>query len=1327
MCEYVLTTSRYEPLQFDRVTGNLSAPTSILYADVTSPTFGHFHQVLSQTASSGKTSYVLRHTRPAVSSAKPFTVGGYGAELALKRTDYIVIDDRDADASSKAASDAATEVILTDKEVVGDLKPLSKAELAGLGIRASSFILESENPFQMFARLSQDFPRYSSAIAAHNASPDFVLEHQYNRGQLVPAGVNVVWVNGMQIPDRRIDAYNVLDILRKERKVIREFSELGLSGPQTIDLLSSEKIAEAQAADEAPRFDWRDTHEGGNTIIWLNDIEKDKRYDEWPKSLTRLLQRTYPGQLPQVRRDIFNLVLSVNLANRRDQQVVIEQLSDFVKRKLPLRFGLVPLTPTDASVHEAKVAYYLFENYGISTVVAYLKAQYVTNGKLSAAEASFYSAISDRKIHADKTVYTLEEALDLPEVISHIEASRNWVKRLKADTPIPPLFVNGVVIARDQSWMQPMSQQINADVQLMQRAVYTQQVTDKDWLPQFYLETASVNRNPLVIPEDDAELQLFDLSALYATHMQALDELPTLPAAVQTQPKDWAQLLVIADVKSDSGKSLLDSVLQFRKTYPEVELILLPTSISADGLSSTHKYMQTKPSHASFEGLGDFRNFVRKAAGSNMDEDQTDDLVYLSQKWSSINSLLAALGMKPGQQGLLINGRLIRLLQGNDTVSTEDLNLLLQYERSKRINPVVEALQELDLLKLLDTPSALARITSMVFKSFVSDVPEGIYEQAPALRIDAFNVWKSEHSAIAVGDASTASIRIVATVDPASQASQRLIPILKVLSELDGVSLKLYLNPKDHLSEIPIKRFYRYVLDSKPSFDANGDLREIGAHFASVPQEALLTVGMDVPAPWLVAPKETIHDLDNIKLSSVTGDVTVSYELENILIEGHSHDNTNNQAPRGAQLVLGTERDPHAADTIIMANLGYFQFKAHPGHYKISLQDGRSSDIFQIDSLQNSGKDTSTHVALMSFQGVTLYPQLSRKAGQETEDVLEPKAPSKADFLTKARQKAERALGLTNKVAEVKHTDINIFSVASGHLYERMLNIMMISVMKHTTHTVKFWFIEQFLSPSFKADIPALAAEYGFQYEMVTYKWPHWLRGQTEKQREIWGYKILFLDVLFPLSLDKVIFVDADQIVRTDMIELVNTDLHGAPYGFTPMCDSRTEMEGFRFWKQGYWARFLHGLPYHISALYVVDLHRFRQIAAGDRLRQQYHSLSADPNSLANLDQDLPNHMQSILPIHSLPQEWLWCETWCSDESLEKAKTIDLCNNPQTKEPKLDRARRQVPEWTEYDDEIAAVLRKSKGGDDGHDRAVKNPKSRALDTEKERTHVKDEL
>lgn len=102
------------------------------------------------------------------------------------------------------------------------------------------------------------------------------------------------------------------------------------------------------------------------------------------------------------------------------------------------------------------------------------------------------------------------------------------------------------------------------------------------------------------------------------------------------------------------------------------------------------------------------------------------------------------------------------------------------------------------------------------------------------------------------------------------------------------------------------------------------------------------------------------------------------------------------------------------------------------------------------------------------------------------------------------------------------------------------------------------------------------------------------------------------------MDLDRVIFVDADQIVRADLMELVEMDLQGAPYGYTPMGDDNTDMEGFRFWKQGYWAQALQGRPYHIrcaglfvelsdthltdrSALYVIDLKRFRQLAAGVR------------------------------------------------------------------------------------------------------------------------------
>ena len=41
------------------------------------------------------------------------------------------------------------------------------------------------------------------------------------------------------------------------------------------------------------------------------------------------------------------------------------------------------------------------------------------------------------------------------------------------------------------------------------------------------------------------------------------------------------------------------------------------------------------------------------------------------------------------------------------------------------------------------------------------------------------------------------------------------------------------------------------------------------------------------------------------------------------------------------------------------------------------------------------------------------------------------------------------------------------------------------------------------------------------------------------------------------------------QVVRTDLKELVEYPLEGAPYGYTPFCDSRKEMDGFR-WVQAH-------------------------------------------------------------------------------------------------------------------------------------------------------------
>ncbi|EUC49820.1 glycosyltransferase family 24 protein [Bipolaris oryzae ATCC 44560] len=1314
-----IASERTYQLPFDRILGNSSALPAILYADITAPRFKKWHKTLSTTAKQGKTSYRIRHKPSPKAPTSPLVVNGYGVALQLKRTDYIVIDDRQATESDKNAAQKTMETGLNDEEDVADLKPLSKDEVSDLGLKTASFVLQSEDSMNTLLKLVQDFPKYSSIIAAHNASDEFLQGLEKNHDQWLMGGVDFIKVNGLNIPTRDVNPYSLLAHLRRERKLMNGFRSQGLSVSEVVSLLSHSAIAKNNAGDSPQRYDFRDTAEGGNVIIWLNDIEKDPAYEDWPTSLQALLQRTFPGQLPSCRRDIHNAIVFVDLTSTQDVTTLLDSTFNLIRRGIPLRWGVVPQSGSSDAIEQAKIIYHLLDAYGVSAVEVYLQASLDGKKLAQPDQAIFDATVKTSTLIDERTALSFQDVLASEELDQRIANSKQYVSRLAGDGPQSPIIINGVAIPGNEEWLSSLSKRITFDLREIQKAIFEGNFNEDSWVPQHFLAQAASRRNPYIIPEDEKNITLIDMAEFENTHSHVYNKMPRVRASESSSKSDWVHITLTADFDSENGLSLLKSLADFREANPNAEIVLIHNPVAKAEKSGVSQDILESFSKTGDKFTADTLLELLAREPSSVSFPEESRLF-----WKAADPIYEALGLKPGQNSIIVNGRHLGPIPEEIEFTKDDLEGLVSYEMSKRAEPLSKALDDLGLLNKIESPFNIAKIQSLAALSTISDVPEGMFEQISTIRRNDDEKWNTEHTAIVKGDKDKAVFHIVAAIDPATEVAQKWVPILKTLGDMEGVHLTLYLNPKNNLQELPIKRFYRYVLEARPHFNPDGSVGSLKASFSGIPKEALLNLGMDVPPSWLVAPEESIYDLDNIKLSTIPAgsNVDAIYGLESILIEGHSRDTTNGgQPPRGAEVVLATEKDPHFADTIIMANLGYLQFKANPGFYNIQLKSGRSQQVFNLDSAgpiswAPQPGDETTEIALMSFQGATIFPRLSRKPGQETADVLAPEESLASELVGKGAQKVNQFLGkiglnfdsekvlqkgadlLSGKaVKKGTQADINIFSVASGHLYERMLNIMMLSVMKHTKHTVKFWFIEQFLSPSFKSFLPHMAAEYGFEYEMVTYKWPHWLRQQSEKQREIWGYKILFLDVLFPLDLEKVIFVDADQIVRTDMYELVQHDLEGAPYGFTPMGDSRTEMEGFRFWKTGYWANFLRGRPYHISALYVVDLVRFRQLAAGDRLRQQYHALSADPNSLSNLDQDLPNNMQFNLPIHSLPQEWLWCETWCSDEDLAKAKTIDLCNNPQTKEPKLDRARRQIPEWNVYDEEIAALAKRVKG------------------------------
>lgn len=155
---------------------------------------------------------------------------------------------------------------------------------------------------------------------------------------------------------------------------------------------------------------------------------------------------------------------------------------------------------------------------------------------------------------------------------------------------------------------------------------------------------------------------------------------------------------------------------------------------------------------------------------------------------------------------------------------------------------------------------------------------------------------------------------------------------------------------------------------------------------------------MDTPPSWILRPESSPHDLDNLVLGSNQEPIHIHFNLNQLLIEGHARE-ANNAPPRGLQLQLTTEADEAISDTQVMANLGYFQFKAAPGVYQLAIRPGRGTEVYELESVGAQGWDsagvnvTGTVVALTSLEGATILPRFERKPGMELENVLVEAAP----------------------------------------------------------------------------------------------------------------------------------------------------------------------------------------------------------------------------------------------------------------------------------------------------------------------------------------------
>uniref|UniRef100_A0AAY5F5Y9 UDP-glucose ceramide glucosyltransferase-like 1 n=1 Tax=Electrophorus electricus TaxID=8005 RepID=A0AAY5F5Y9_ELEEL len=1206
---------------------NPDAPIVILYAELGTGEFSRFHQQMLSKANKGLINYVLRHYLP----SRVF-LSGYGVELAIKNQEYKAKDDTQVQVAA-FLREQLKELRKHLVESTNEMAPLKVWQMQDLSFQTAARILAapSVDALNVMRDLSQNFPN----------KPGFIF---------LPA-FRCVWKINCWCVCVGSGRRSILDILRSEARVMEGLRSLLVDSPHVHDILK----LDVQPADSDYGVDIRSP-----AVYWINNLETDGRYASWPSNVQELLRPTFPGVIRQIRKNFHNLVMILDPTHENTAEL-LSVAEMFYTNNIPLRIGLVFVVNDGDDVDGMQDA-------GVAVLRAFnYIADEVDN------QMAFDALVSVRCLRFRVFRVCRVRNPDVLGADSAYDTNRKEGRAYYEQTgvgPLPVVLYNGMPLQREQ--LDPdelettVMHKILETTSFFQRAVYL--------LGSDHDVVDFIMKQPNVVPRINSRILATNRSYLDLSSISQSRTTPTTPHSPRARlfalrfspppppprpaprvPQDGAirpvTFWVVGDFDQPSGRQLLYDGIRHMKTSNNVRLGVInnPTESPSNGTAliglAIWAAMQTQTANNA-------KNFITKltkeetARALYTGADPADFAVggmdvslFMSVYQSSkVNFLLAhadycrdVLKLRKGQRAVISNGRLPFCVVRQ---------LCFHVRHAECFKGVCVSV----CVCLCVCVCACFRASDLVMKvdSLLSSQPKG------ESRVE-YNFASDRYSAVKIRPREQeVYFDVVAVADPVTRGAQRLAPLLLVLKQLVNVNLRVFMNCQSKLSDMPLKSFYRYVLEPDVSFLADNSFAPGPmAKFLDMPQSPLFTLNLSPPESWMVESVRTRHDLDNIYLQESV--VAAEYELEYLLLEGHCFDVSTGQPPRGLQFTLGTAAEPVIVDTIVMANLGYFQLKANPGAWVLRLRKGRSDDIYKIyshDGTDSPAEAEDLIVVLNNFKSKIIKVK-----------------PSGFTLMELSLSLSLRGFTGGSKVEEGKPEKddvINIFSVASGHLYERFLRIMMLSVLKHTETPVKFWFLKNYLSPTFKEWIPYMAQEYGFQYELVQYKWPRWLHQQTEKQRIIWGYKILFLDVLFPLAVDKIIFVDADQIVRTDLKELRDFDLEGAPYGYTPFCESRREMDGYRFWKTGYWASHLAGRKYHISALYVVDLKKFRKIAAGDRLRGQYQGLSQDPNSLSNLDQDLPNNMIHQVPIKSLPQDWLWCETWCDDTSKTKAKTIDL-------------------------------------------------------------------
>ena len=369
--------------------GMKDGPVAILYANMTSQSFVEWYKALVD----AELPFVVRHLGHVwyeEVGGTPTTLQGYGVRLDIRNVEYRVFDDRDERPSEIAAMINVTSLStlsshflagvnvsalgLTDEEALALQAQLYKTHDAQqlhaqiippgwnrrqLSLQAAAAVASSSSDMLMTLQdVSQNLPSVASTLVYVQVPEELTDLAKNMEGLLSHTNGAALFINGRRVPIDRpsFNVFELLNIMKEEQ------AELERLQSRLSPYLSAEALLQVQRAwsmgeealanndgdgqnDVAVRIDvgrgWK------NAVLYVNDIEKDEQYANWPRQVRNMVFAQAMGAPPVVRRNIFTILAVADPLFDKDENPGISLASQLIQGNYPARLGVLIVNQND--------------------------------------------------------------------------------------------------------------------------------------------------------------------------------------------------------------------------------------------------------------------------------------------------------------------------------------------------------------------------------------------------------------------------------------------------------------------------------------------------------------------------------------------------------------------------------------------------------------------------------------------------------------------------------------------------------------------------------------------------------------------------------------------------------------------------------------------------------------------------------------------------------------------------------------------------------------------------------------------------------------------